>query len=123
MRPIEWTAVDDRHARATFANAGHTASAVLTFDDAHELIDFVSDDRLRSSADGRTFTRQRWSTPIAGYRSFGGRRLGARGAGRWHPDDEPAFDYLEFHTDDIAYLESAAGTGEDAREGSARQTG
>ena len=104
--PIEWTAVDDHHARATFTNAGHTASAVLTFDDAHELVDFVSDDRLRSSADGRTFTRQRWSTPISGYRSFGGRRLGALGAGRWHPDDEPAFDYLEFHTDDIAYLEA-----------------
>ncbi len=104
--PVEWTAVDDHHARAAFTNAGHTASAVLTFDDAHELIDFVSDDRLRSSADGRTFIRQRWSTPIAGYRSFGGRRLGAVGAGRWHPDGEAAFDYLEFHTDGIAYLES-----------------
>lgn len=106
--PIEWTAVDDHRARATFTNAGHTASAVLTFDDAHELVDFISEDRLRSSADGRSFTRQRWSTPIAGYRSFGDRRLGALGAGRWHPDDEPAFDYLEFRTDNIAYLESPA---------------
>lgn len=106
--PIEWTPIDDHHARATFANAGHAATAVLSFDDQHELVDFVSDDRLRSSADGRTFTPQRWSTPIRDYRSFGGRRLGALGTGRWHPDDEPAFDYLEFHVDAIDYLEVAA---------------
>lgn len=24
---------------------------------------------------------------------------------RWHPDDEPTFDYLEFHVDGISYLE------------------
>ncbi|MBI4934582.1 MAG: hypothetical protein HY828_11930 [Actinobacteria bacterium] len=103
--PIEWTPIDDHHAQATFANAGHTVSAVLTFNDDHELVDFVSDDRLASSADGRTFTPQRWSTPITDYRNFDGRRLGALGHGRWHPADEPSFDYLEFHVDRISYLE------------------
>ena len=102
--PIDWTPIDDRHARATFTNAGRTVSAVLTFNDDHELVDFVSDDRLRSSADGRTFTPQRWSTPITGYRSFDGRRVGALGSGCWHPDDEPGFAYLEFHVDDITYI-------------------
>ena len=52
-----------------------TLCTVLTFDDDHKLVDFVSDDRLRSSTDG------------------------------WHPDDEPTFDYLEFHVDGISYLE------------------
>ncbi|MCU0268513.1 MAG: hypothetical protein MUF83_07675 [Acidimicrobiales bacterium] len=104
--PVEWTPIDDHHARATYTNAGHTVSAVLTFDDTDELVDFVSDDRLRASPDGRTFTRQRWSTPITGYRDVGGRRLGAVGHARWHPDDGPAFDYLEFHTDGITYLEA-----------------
>ncbi len=102
---IDWTPIDERHARATFANAGHTVSAVLTFNDAHELVDFVSDDRLRASADGRTFTPQRWSTPITNYRSVDGRRIGALGSARWHPADEPSFDYLEFHTNGITYLE------------------
>jgi hypothetical protein len=82
---------------------------VLTFDDQHQLIDFVSDDRLRSSADGRTFTPQRWSTPIADYRNFDGRRVGALGRACWHPADEPSFDYLEFHADDITYLEPSSG--------------
>jgi uncharacterized membrane protein YphA (DoxX/SURF4 family) len=103
--PIEWTPIDDHHARATFTNAGHRVSAVLTFNDHHELVDFVSDDRLRSSADGSTLTPQRWSTPIADYRSFAGRRIGALGRGRWHPEDGAAFDYLEFRVDGISYLE------------------
>ena len=56
-----------------------TLCTVLTFDDDHKLVDFVSDDRLR--------------------------RVGALGHARWHPDDEPTFDYLEFHVDGISYLE------------------
>lgn len=103
--PIEWTPIDDRQARATFTNAGHTVNAVLTFNENHELVDFVSHDRLASSADGRTFTPRTWSTPITDYRSFDGRRLGALGHARWHPADEPSFDYLEFHVDRISYLE------------------
>lgn len=58
-----------------------------------------------SSADGRTFTPQRWSTPITDYRSFDGRRIGAFGRARWHPADAPSFDYFEFHVDGISYLE------------------
>jgi len=104
--PIDWAPIDDHHARATYTNAGHTVSAVLTFDDDHELVDFVSDDRLRSSADGRTFTQQRWSTPITDYRSFDGWRVGTLGRGRWHPSDEPSFDYVEFRVDGLSYLEA-----------------
>ncbi len=80
-------------------------SAVLTFNDDHELVDFASDDRLVASPDGHTFTPQRWSTPITDYRSFDGRRVGALGHARWHPVDVPSFDYLEFHADHIRYLE------------------
>ena len=40
----------------------------------------VSDDRLRSSADGRTFTQQRWSTPVRSESEWDGRRL-RRGRG------------------------------------------
>ncbi|MGL5811332.1 MAG: DUF6544 family protein [Nocardioides sp.] len=105
---IEWTPIDDRHTRATYTAAGYPVSAVLTFDGAGDLVDFVSDDRFRASADGRTFTAQRWSTPITGYREFDGRRIGSIGAGRWHSDGEPGFDYLEFHTDRVTYLEATS---------------
>jgi len=107
--PIEWAAIDDHHARATYSNAGHTVSAILVFDDSHQLVDFVSDDRLASSKDGRTFTPRRWSTPIGEYRNFAERRIGAAGACRWHPTDAPSFDYLEVRVDDITYLETDQG--------------
>jgi hypothetical protein len=72
--------------------------------DEHRLVDFVSDDRFRSSPDGRAFTRQRWSTPLVGHRGLGGRRLATWGEGRWHaPAPEGEFAYLEFGVDDITY--------------------
>jgi hypothetical protein len=102
--PIIWTPIDDHHTKATYTNAGHTVSATLTFNDTHDLVDFLSDDRLRSSPDGRTFAQQRWSTPIQDYRMFGDRRVGALGRARWHPDNEPGFDYLEFRVNHITYF-------------------
>lgn len=103
--PIQWTAIDTHHAKATYANAGHIATGVLVFNDAHELIDFVSDDRLRSSPDGHTLTPERWSTPIIRYEELDGRRICSLGHARWHPAEAPPFDYLEFHTDDLQYIE------------------
>lgn len=120
--PIEWSPIDDHHAQAKYTNAGRTVSAVLTFDDQHELTDFVSDDRLRSSPDGSTFTPQRWSTPISDYRTIHGRRVAATGRARWHPDGEPSFDYLEFHADDITYLERTAPSSVDGDPDHARPT-
>jgi hypothetical protein len=102
--PVRWADIDARHVRGSYTHAGHTATAVLTFDEAHRLVDFESDDRLRSSSDGRTFSPMRWSTPISRYVEFDGRLVGSLGRGRWHPDSEAPFDYLEFHTDELTYL-------------------
>lgn len=43
--------------RATYSNADHAVTATLVFDEAGDLVDFVSDDRSMASSDGRTFTR------------------------------------------------------------------
>ena len=102
--PISWQPVDDRHARGAFTNGAHTVTADLIFNDDRELVDFVSDDRLRASADGRTFTPQRWSTPLGGYRVVGSRRIATYGEGRWHaPEPEGEFTYIEFNIDHITY--------------------
>jgi hypothetical protein len=103
--PVEWTLLDDNRVSARYTNAGHTVSAELVFDDDHHLIDFISDDRLRSSQDGKTLTRERWSTPLRDYRTFKGHVVASLGYGRWH-DPKGPFDYLEFHLDDITYLEA-----------------
>ncbi len=93
-----WEAIDDRTARVVFTRLGETVSATLYFDDADQLIDFVSDDRRR----GRT--PQRWSTPLGRYRRFGDRWVMSYGEGRWHaPAPEGEFAYVEIELDEITY--------------------
>lgn len=91
---IAWESIDARSARAHYTVGSNTVSAVLVFDDACELVDFISDDRLVASADGESFTRQRWSTPLWHYRNFGSHRAATRAEARWHPP-AGAFTYLE----------------------------
>jgi uncharacterized protein DUF6544 len=102
--PVTWQQLDDHHLRGTFTHGAHTVSAVVVFNDAHELVHFISDDRLRAAPGGRSFTRQRWSTPIDAYAPYGPRRVAAHGEGRWHaPEPEGEFAYLEYHLDGITY--------------------
>jgi hypothetical protein len=102
--PATWHSLDAHRVRAAFTNGAHTVSAELVFNDEHELVNFVSDDRTRASADGCHFTPQRWSTPLSGYSSVGARRVATHGEASWHaPDPEGEFSYLEFNIDEIAY--------------------
>ena len=96
---------------AYFTDGDQTVSAELTFNDEHDLVDFVSDDRLRASTDGKTFTPQRWSTPLSEHREADGRRVMTAGEGRWHaPPPEGQFTYIEFHLDAVTYnVRSAEG--------------
>jgi hypothetical protein len=99
---IEWEAVDSRTVRARFTNAGQTISAVLVFGDNGVLTNFISDDRSRSSAAGKTFTRVRFSTPVRDVRAFGSVRLASHGDARWLlPEGE--FTYGEFDLREVAY--------------------
>lgn len=102
--PIRWEPVDAGRVRAAFTLGANTVSAELVFDRDGDLVDFVSDDRLRASADGRTLTRQRWSTPLRASRSFGVARIPPGGQGRWHaPQPEGEFAYIEFQVDELSY--------------------
>lgn len=99
---VTWTPIDDHHVSGAFVRQGITVSATLTFNDAAELTDFVSDDRLRASKNGSSFTRMRWSTPIAEYHQVEDRRAAVCGAARWHaPEPEGTFTYLDFRIDSI----------------------
>jgi len=102
--PVTWQPVDEHHVRGTFTNGRHMVTAELVLNADHDLVDFVSDDRLRASKDGKNFIRQRWSTPVRAYRTFDSRRLCTIGDGRWHaPAPEGEFTYIEFHVDEITY--------------------
>jgi hypothetical protein len=99
---IVWEPVDDRTVRASFTNAGYTIHATLSFNDAGELTDFWSDDRYRTSPDGRSAKKERWSTPLSAYRSFGQVRIASGGEARWH-DASGDYAYIELTFDDVRY--------------------
>jgi hypothetical protein len=99
---IAWEPVDERTARARFTHGAHTIAATLFFDEEGRLVNFISDDRSRASADGKSFTRLRFSTPLSNYRDFGAARLAAHGEARWH-QPEGEFTYGEFELQDVAY--------------------
>jgi hypothetical protein len=99
---VRWEGVDGNVVRAAYTNAGRTIRADLVFNDAGELVNFISDDRRRSSEGGQGMTRIRWSTPMTGYRSFGATRIAARGDARWH-EASGEYAYIELEIDDVRY--------------------
>ncbi|MGB5774340.1 MAG: DUF6544 family protein [Sedimenticolaceae bacterium] len=85
---LGWSAVDDRHAEVAFTLGPNTVSAQLVFNDAGELVDFVSEDRGRLEKDG-TLRLARWTTPLGHYRDFDGWRLASEGDAIWHLPEGP----------------------------------
>ena len=99
--PITWGEATERTAVVRLDHAGHAVSATLTFDDAGDLVGFVSQDRSQT-ADGKTYRQLPWSTPLRDHRDFAGVRLPARGDAIWlAPEGEVA--YGRFDLEDIAY--------------------
>ena len=85
---LNWTEIDDRRAGVNFALGPNTVSAELVFNDADELVDFVSDDRGMLEKDG-TLRILRWTTPLGEYRDFDGWRVASEGDAIWHLPEGP----------------------------------
>jgi uncharacterized membrane protein YphA (DoxX/SURF4 family) len=98
---VTWEAVDARSVRATFTHAGNTISAVLSFDEAGDLVGFLSHDRSQS-ADGKTYRQLPWSTPLRNYQRFGHLRLAQHGDAIWLAP-EGDLTYGEFDLDTVEY--------------------
>jgi hypothetical protein len=92
---LAWEAIDESTVRVTFTSFGNSVSALLTFDAAGALTDFSSEDRMQT-ADGKTYVPMRWSTPIAAWREFHGRRVASDASAVWHaPTGEYAYGRFE----------------------------
>ena len=100
-RGIVWGPVNPHMVTARYTNSGHTIQAVLTFNDAGDLVNFSSDDRGELTPEG-TARQVRWSTPLGSYRSFGPVRLASQGEGRWHEADGE-YAYIELTIDQVEY--------------------
>jgi len=85
---LTWTPIDDNRARVDFSLGPNTVSAELVFNEAGELVDFVSDDRGMLEKDG-SLRILRWTTPMSTYGDFGGWRLASEGDAIWHRPDGP----------------------------------
>lgn len=85
---LEWTAIDETRAKVDFTLGSNTVSAELIFNEAGELVDFVSEDRGMLEKDG-SLTIARWTTPLGNYRDFDGWRLASEGDAIWHLPEGP----------------------------------
>jgi hypothetical protein len=100
-RDILWEPVDPRTVWARFTHNGITISAMLYFAQSGKLTGFVSDDRYLS-ADGKTYARYQWSTPVKKYRDFDGRKVPVSCEASWKmPKGD--FTYVRFTLDEIDY--------------------
>jgi hypothetical protein len=94
---VTWEAVDDTHARGSFTDQGMTVTALFTFGEEGEIVNFEAD-RL-SSVTGEI---ERWETPIDEWVEFQGFRVPAHGQGVWKLDDGD-FAYVDLRIDDATY--------------------
>ncbi|MCF8054472.1 MAG: hypothetical protein K9K75_04555 [Deltaproteobacteria bacterium] len=100
---ITWKPIDEMTVKAIFTNRNITISAILHFNGAGQLINFVSEDRWDVAA----MKRYRFSTPISKYRSFKGYNLPAYGEAVWHyPDGD--FTYGRIEINNVEYNEEVA---------------
>lgn len=97
---IQWEPLDATTARARVILHGRQFSAVLCFDDAGQLVDFVTEDRYR--AVGKTVQQTKWSTPFRGYHEVNGVIIPAEADAIWHlPEGE--FHYIHVKTEEVQY--------------------
>jgi len=103
---ITWSPVDRRAFDVAVTDGGCTVSARVTVDDRGAPIDFSTEDRYRYEGHGPTahWVRQRWSTPMGGWRVLHGRRIPSYGRAIWHtPHGDFVYAELHPHAETLAY--------------------
>lgn len=95
---IEWTAIDNLSAKATFTNGIYKITAILYFNEQGQLVNFISDDRYAIG----DMKQYRFSTPVKEYMQIDGRQIWKYGETIWHyPDGE--FVYGKFTLKSVEY--------------------
>lgn len=95
---IEWQALDDRSAKATFRNGEVSITAVLYFNEQGQLTNFVSEDRV----DVNSNEKVPFSTPVSEYGTVNGHTLPIAADAVWHfPEGD--FVYGKFYLQEVRY--------------------
>jgi hypothetical protein len=96
---VSFAAVDDRSARVTLTDQGHSVSAMMYFDAEGRLIDFVAQ-RYRMAEAGYRY--ETWSAPVTEYGERAGLRLPVRGKAVWKlPEGD--LEYIDLTITELAY--------------------
>ena len=91
---IVWQAIDSNSAKATFTNHAITISAILSFNNQGQLVDFISNDR--------DVNHYAFSTPVSNYKNINGINIMTYGETIWHyPDGK--FVYGKFNLKEVEY--------------------
>jgi hypothetical protein len=99
---VTFAPVDAGSFDVTLADAGNTVTARLSVDDGGRLQDFSTTDRWYSGPDG--LVRARWTTPVEGWNTDGGRPLPTAGSALWHlPDGEFEYAWVRFNPETIEF--------------------
>ncbi len=98
---IQWESIDSLSSKATFTNNNITISAILYFNTAGELVNFVSDDRYQIvSETNRKVVR--FSTPVKNYVEFNNRKYPSYGEAIWNLPEGDLI-YGQFNTKEVEY--------------------
>jgi len=103
---IRFEPIDEHTTRAWYTRGEHTISALLSFNDRCELVNFISGDRLAAVGSDGGFVRMPFSTQVGEYREVGLRRIMTRGEARWHP---PEGEYVSLQMELAGYAVNGPG--------------
>lgn len=96
---VRWESIDDTRVLATLTNGDRSVSAEFEFDDVGKLVTMRAD---RYMSNGKSFSLEKWSTPILEYGEMNGLRIPIRGKGMWSLKDGD-FTYIHLEVVEIQY--------------------
>ena len=83
---ITWESIDAKHAKATIAHGGISASGIFTFKENGEMLSFTTADREAAEIDG-TSQKVEWTAFCSGYRERGGIKRPTILKAVWHYEE------------------------------------
>ncbi len=97
---IHWTAINETSAELHVDLHGKQFTAVTQFNEAGEMVNFITEDRYRTV--GKGSKQDQWSTPFRLYHEVNGLRIPSQGDAIWHlPEGE--FRYIQVSIDQVVY--------------------
>ncbi len=87
---VAWYSVDANSFDVALRDPGRTVTARVTIDECGAPKDFSTADRFYTDPDNPKRTmRARWTTPVAAWQVFDGRRIPVAGQATWHRSPMP----------------------------------